>query len=184
MRKIAITSLVAALLAVPAALTAQQAPGAPGTIQEQEWLQRLAGDWEATIAVFSAPGQPPLEVQATETTRRVGQLWVLTHAETKLAAMPFARALTLGYDAAKKKYVGTWVDSSSTYIGHYEGTLDAAATTLTMEGELPHPYDGRLVKVREVIEVKGPDQKVVTTSLEGDDGSWFTLVIVNARRTK
>ena len=183
MRKIAIAGFLAAALAMPAALAAQNAPGAP--TQEHAWLQRLAGEWETEIEVVTQPGQPPLKLKATESTRRIGQLWVLTAGETTPPAMPFARALALGYDSAKKKYVGTWVDSNSTHIGRYEGAMDAAGKTLTLEGEIPHPYDGtRLVKVREVIELKSPDQKVVTTSLQGDDGNWFPLVTVNAQRRK
>ena len=182
MRKIAIAGFVAVVLALPAALAAQ---GAPGPGQEHEWLQRLAGEWEADLEVTAAPGQPPLKLKSTETTRPIGKLWILTQGETALPAMPFARALTLGYDTAKKKYVGTWVDSNSTYIGRYEGEMDAAGKTLTLAGEIPHPYDNvRLVKVREVIELKSPDEKVVTTSLQGDDGNWFTLVTVNAQRKK
>ena len=182
MRKIAIAGFVAALLALPATLIAQ---GPPGPAKEHEWLQRLAGDWETELEVMTAPGQPPLKVKATETIRRIGQLWVLSEADTKPPAMPFARALAVGYDTAKKKYVGTWVDSNSTHIGRYEGTTDAAGNTLTLEGEIPHPYDAvRMVKVREVIELKGPDEKVVTTSLQGDDGNWFPLVTAKAQRKK
>lgn len=177
MRKIAIASFVALLTA--AALAAQ------GPASEHEWLQRLAGEWEADLELMTAPGQPPLKVKATETTRRIGQLWTLTVAETQPPGMPFARSLTLGYDTARKKYVGTWVDSNSTHIGRYEGTMDAAGKTLTLIGETPHPYDNvRMVQVREVIEIKSPDEKFVTTSLQGDDGKWLTLVTVNARRKK
>lgn len=184
MRKIAIAGFLAAVLAV-SAVAAQNVPGAAGPAKEHEWLQSLAGQWEADLEVVAAPGQPPMKLKATETTRRIGQLWILTEAETKQAAMHFARGLILGYDTAKKKYVGTWVDSNSTHIGRYEGTMDAAGKTLTLEGEIPHPYDNvRMVKVREVIELKSPDQKVVTTSLQGDDGNWFTLVTVNAQRKK
>ena len=182
MRKIVIAGFLAAALALPAALVAQ---GPPGPAKEHEWLQRLTGDWETELEVMTAPGQPPMKVKGTETTRKIGQLWVLTEAETKPPAMPFARALAVGYDPAKKKYVGTWVDSNSTNIGRYEGTVDAAGNTLTLEGEIPHPYDAvKMVKVREVIELKSADEKVVTTSLQGDDGNWLTLVTVKAQRKK
>ena len=184
MRTIAIASFVAAVLVLPAALAAQ-GPGTTGPAKEHGWLQGLAGQWESDIEVSTGPGQPPLKVKGTETTRPIGKLWIVSEGETKQAAMSFARSLTLGYDAAKKKYVGTWVDSNSAYIGRYEGEMDAAGKTLTLAGEIPHPYDNvRLVKVREVIELKSPDQKVVTTSLQGDDGNWFTLVNVNAQRKK
>lgn len=184
MRKLVIASFMAALLVVSAHLAAQDAPGASAPAKELEWLQRLTGEWETELEVFAGPGQPPLKVKATETTRQIGQLWTLTEGETKQPAMPYARALVLGYDAAKKKYVGTWVDSNSTHIGRYEGEIDAAGKTLTLVGEMPHPFDGRLAKVREVIEIKSPDQKVVTTALQGDDGNWLTLVTVDARRKK
>jgi hypothetical protein len=71
------------------------------------------------------------------------------------------------------------------HIGKYEGSTDAAGRALTLEGEMPSPFDpARSVRVREVIELKSRDQKVVTTSLQGEDGNWFTLVTVNARRKK
>ena len=183
MRKIAIASFMAAVLAMPATLAAQ--PGGPAATKEHEWLHQLAGRWEADVEVSAEPGKPPLKLKSTEDTRRIGGFWILSASEALPPGMPFARALTLGYDPLKKKYVGTWVDSNSTHIGTYEGSLDAAGTTLTLEGEMPSPFDpSSSVRVREVIELKSPDQKVVTTSLQGEDGNWFTLVTVNARRKK
>lgn len=180
MRKTAIAGFLAAALAVPATLAAQ---GMPAPTKEHEWLHQLAGQWEADLEVSAGPGQPPLKLKSTENTRRIGGFWILSESEVTPPGMPFARALTLGYDPQKKKYMGTWVDSTSTRIGNYEGAMDAAGKTLTLEGEMPSPFDpARSVRVREVIELKSPDQKVVTTSLQGDDGSWFPLVTINARR--
>lgn len=178
MRKIAIASFTAALLAVSATLAAQAPP------KEHEWLHQLAGQWEADMEVWAEPGKPPLKVKSTENARRIGG-WILSESAVTPPGMPFARALTLGYDPQKKKYVGTWVDSNSTHIGKYEGTMDAAGKTLTLEGEMPSPFDpARSVRVREAIEIKSADQKVATTSLQGEDGNWFTLLTVNARRKK
>lgn len=185
MRKIAIASFMAAVLAVSAAFAAQDAPGIPGSTKEHEWLHQLAGQWEADVEVFAEPGKPPLKLKSTESTRRIGGFWILSESEITPPGMPFARALTLGYDPQKKLYVGTWVDSNSTHIGKYEGSRDAAGTTLTLEGEMPSPFDPvKSVRVREVIELKSPDQKVVKTSLQGEDGNWFPLLTVNARRKK
>lgn len=183
MRRVVLASFVAVLLPWSSALGAQEAPAPPPRPEGYEWLRGLVGQWEAEVEVVSQPGQPPLKVTSTESIRPIGGRWILSEGETTSAAMPFARALILGYDAAKEKYVGTWVDTNSTHIGVYEGTLDAAGAVLTLEGELPHPHDGvRKVKVREAIALKGPGHKVVTTALQGDDGAWFTLVTVEARR--
>lgn len=182
MRKIVIAGFMAAVLAMAATLAAQ--PGIPAT-KEHEWLHQLAGQWEADVEVSAEPGKPPLKLKSTEDTRRIGGFWILSASEVPPPGMPFARALTLGWDPQKKKYVGTWVDSFSTYIGRYEGSMDAAGRTLTLEGEMPSPFDpAKSVRVREVIELKSQDQKVVTTSVQGEDGSWFTLVRVDARRRK
>ncbi|HWM92549.1 MAG TPA: DUF1579 domain-containing protein [Thermoanaerobaculia bacterium] len=184
MRKIAVAGFMAAVLAMSVTLAAQ-APGMVAPTKEHEWLHQLAGQWEADLEVFAGPGNPPLKVKATENTRRIGGFWILSESEVTPPGMPFARALTLGYDPQKKKYVGTLVDSNSTHIGKYEGSMDAAGRTLTLEGEMPSPFDpAKSVRVREVIELKSRDQKVVTTSVQGEDGNWFTLLTVNARRKK
>ena len=185
MRKIAIAGFMAAVLAMSSALAAQDAPGMPAPTKEHEWLHQLAGQWEADLEVSAGPGKPPLKLKSTENTRRIGGFWILSESEVTPPGMPFARALTLGYDPQKKKYVGTWVDSTSTHIGKSEGSMDAAGMTLTLEGEMPSPFDpSKSVRVREVIELKSRDLKVITTSLQGEDGNWFTLVTVNARRKK
>jgi hypothetical protein len=60
------------------------------------------------------------------------------------------------YDAAKKKYVGVWIDSMSTAPMVMEGTFDAAKKTLTMVGDGPGP-DGKPTKHRTVSEWKDED---------------------------
>lgn len=184
MRKIAIACMAAALT-VSAALAAEDAPGNLAPTKEHEWLHQLAGQWEADLEVWSEPGKPPMKLKSTENTRRIGRLWIVSESAVTAPGTPFARALTLGYDPQTKKYVGTWVDTNSTHIGKYEGLMDAAGKTLTLEGDTPSPFDpAKSVRVREVIELKSPDQKVTTTSLQGEDGNWFKLVTVSARRKK
>lgn len=185
MRKIAIAGFMAAVLAVSAVVVAEDAPDLLAPTKEHAWLHQLAGQWEADTEVWAEPGKPPLKLKSTENTRRIGGFWILSESEVIAPGMPYARALTLGYDPQKKKYVGTWVDANSTHIGTYEGAIDAAGKTLTLEGEMPSPFvPNKSVRVREVIELKSQDQKVATTSLQGEDGNWLKLVTVNARRKK
>lgn len=46
---------------------------------------------------------------------------------------PMCGIQTIGYDATKKKYVGTWVDSMMNYLWLYEGNVDETGNKLTHE---------------------------------------------------
>ena len=97
---------------------------------------------------------------------------------------PFTGNLTLGYDPDKKKYVGTWFDSMSSYLWQYQGTVDASGKTLTLETEGPsHDMPGQIVKDRETTEIKSKDHKVFT-SVRQKDGKWVTGLTINYRRRK
>jgi hypothetical protein len=40
------------------------------------------------------------------------------------------------------------------------------------------------MRYREVLQVKGPDQKVLTSAIEGADGNYTTFLTINYRRKK
>ena len=45
--------------------------------------------------------------------------------------------MTLGYDPAKKRFVGTWVGSMMAHLWVYEGSMDAEEKVLTLSAEGP-----------------------------------------------
>jgi hypothetical protein len=96
--------------------------------------------------------------------------------------IPVTGVMTIGYDAQKKKYVGTWVCSMADWLCKYEGTVDGQVLTLETEG--PHPATGKPVKMRDVIEVKDRDHKVLTSLIRGEDGKWVTFMTMTSRRKK
>ena len=131
------------------------------------------------------PGKPAIKAKGTETSRLIGGFWVVGEGKGEMMNMPFTSVLTLGYDPDKKKYVGTWVDSMSSYLWKYEGTVDATGKILTLETEGPCPMaPGKLSKFREVTEFKSKDHRVFTSSILADDGKWTTMVTVNSHRKK
>jgi hypothetical protein len=184
MKKIAVSGFMLALLA-SAAVCAAQAPQLPTPEKAHQWLQQLVGEWEAVGEAYPAPGQPPMKIKGTESVRSVGGFWVVAENRSTMMDMPFTGVMTLGYDPERKKYVGTWLDSMSSYLWTYEGTVDSTGKTLTLETEGPCPMaPGRLSRIREVIELKGKDQKVFTSSVQAEDGKWVTGMTLNYRRKK
>lgn len=173
MRKIGVCALV--LLAALGA-TAEEPPK---PAKEHEWLQQLVGEWTTHIEAVAAPGEAPQKSEVTETGRSLGGFWVLV--ETKSPA--YTGILTLGYDPEKKHYVGTWVDSTGSTMWHYKGTLEGNSLTLEAEGPAMDLPAGKLAKYRDVIEVKGKDEKTLT-SLREKDGKWIAYATAKAKRKK
>lgn len=89
---------------------------------EHHFLQRMVGEWTCETECIMGPDQPPMTSTATETVRAVGDLWVV--AEGKMDGpdgKPMVTMLTLGFDPAKDKFVGTFAASCMTHLWIYEG---------------------------------------------------------------
>ena len=178
----ALFALVALLFVSVNVCRAEEFPK-PGP--EHAWLQQLVGEWEAETEAYMEPGKPPMRMKGTESVRPLGAFWTITEVKSTMMDMPFTGNMTLGYDADKKKYVGTWVDSMTGHLWQYEGTMDAAGKTLTLESEGTCPMrPGKLTKFREVMELKDKDHKTFTSSMQGDDGQWVTMMTSHAQRKK
>jgi hypothetical protein len=162
---------------------AEDAPKMATPQKEHQWLQQLAGEWETEAEMIMGPGQPPVKSKGTESVRSLGGLWSVAEIKGDCLGVPVTGLLTIGYDAQKKKYVGSWVCSMCDWLWKYEGTVDGKVLTLECEG--PSPDDPKkLVKMRDVIEVKDKDTKVVTSSMLGADGKWVTFMTMTSKRKK
>ena len=194
-KQFALAGVLAAMFIGAAVLTAQDAqpaaaqdapgiPGLPEPTKEHAWLHQAVGEWETDGEANMGPGQPAIKCTGTETVRGLGKFWTVTESKMSIMEMPMAGVMTLGYDPEKKKYVGTWVDSMTSHLWQYQGTVDAAGKVLTLEAEGPNPAaPGTMAKFRETIEFKSKDHKVFTSSMESD-GQWVTFVTMNAKRKK
>jgi Protein of unknown function (DUF1579) len=182
MRRVVIAGLCLALLATAGWLQAQDAKGAAAPLAGNEWLKQFAGEWDSDGEAMPAPGQPPIKSKGTESARMLGEHWVIAQGQSTFMEMPFSFVFSLGYDPARQKFVGTWVDSVSSYLWLYEGTLDASGKTLTLESEGPFAgTPGKLAKFRETIEFPSKDQRVFKTHVLVD-GKWQPLVTIHSRR--
>ncbi|RJG10609.1 DUF1579 domain-containing protein [Pseudomonas cavernicola] len=153
--------------------------------KEHQWLQKLVGEWTCEVECIIEPGQPPVKWMGSESVRSLGGLWILGEGQSEMPAgdSPASSVLTLGYDPQKKRFVGTWIGSMMPHLWVYDGELDAAARVLTLDTEGPNmAAEGALAKYKDVIELKSDDQRVLTSHMLGDDGTWQQFVTVNYRR--
>src|SRR5262249_37084112 len=179
MRKMAVLAMVAAVLTSGAGTRAQDAPKVPAPQKEHKWLKLLEGEWETEAEMVVEPGKLPVKSKGTESVRSLGGFWSVAEMKGDCLGVPVTGVMTIGYDAQKKKYVGTWVCSLCDWLCKYEGTVDGKVLTLECEG--PSPADpGKLVKMRDVIEIKGKDLKVLKSSMLGEDGKWVTFMTMTS----
>jgi hypothetical protein len=188
MRRFALFSLLTTVLAAPAVGQEAELPDMsdmPKPTKENKWLEQFAGEWTSESEIYAVPGQPPIKVSGEETARMIGGFWLMAESKSKLFEMPMTGILTVGYDAEKKSYVGTWIDSMTGYMWTYTGRVDEAGKALTLETRGPCPKKpGTLTNFKEVLELKDKDRKVFTSSMQEEDGSWTKMVVVNSQRKK
>ena len=182
MKRFGIAGL-AVVLGLVAVCGGQEPPQMPKPTKEHEWLGQLVGEWESEFSAVMGPGQEAMKGKGTESVRKLGGFWVVGEGKSEMMGMAVSSVMTLGYDAGKKKYIGTWVDSMQNHMWKYEGTVDEAGKVLTLETEGPNPMlPGQMSKFRDIIEVKGKDQKELRSMILGPDGKWFTFATVKYTR--
>src|SRR5687768_14671673 len=99
--------------------------------QEHQWLQQLVGEWTSEADCSMGPDKPMEKFKGTETVRSIGGLWVVCEGRGEMPGGGLATTImTLGYDPAKKLYLGTFIGSMMTHMWVYAGTRDAGGTVL------------------------------------------------------
>ncbi len=114
-----------------------QEEGMPTPTPEHGKILAGVGDWEGSLTMFDMPGAKPEPVPAKEKVTGIGGFWVLSDFTCEFMGMPYHGSGHVGYDAEKKKYVGTWVDSMSSYFSLMEGEYDASKKALVMRWQAP-----------------------------------------------
>ena len=70
------------------------------------------GHWNYENEALTEPGKPPMKLAGSESVRSLGGVWVLCEGQGQMPDGGTAKTLmTLGYDAAKKRFVGTFIGS-------------------------------------------------------------------------
>ena len=179
-RAISLSLLLA--LGFSAAASAQEA--SPST-KEHEWLEKFVGEWTSSSEYSPGPGLPSISCKGVTKVHKLGGLWIVGESESTMGEIKVSSVITLGYDPAKKKYVGTWVDSFNNHLWKYEGEVDSTGKVITLEAEGPDfTNPGKTTLFRDVYEFKSDDHKVLSSQVKGPDGAWTTFMTMDYRKKK
>ncbi|MBL0922032.1 MAG: DUF1579 domain-containing protein [Phycisphaerales bacterium] len=154
--------------------------------KEHQWLQQMCGEWTSEATCSGGPGQPDMVMKGTESVRPLGLLWIICKGKGEMPGGGEANMrLTLGYDPAKKMFVGSWIGSMMTHMWTYEGQLDVSGKVLTLDTTGPNMMEpGKTERYRETIEMKSADHRTFSSSMMGPDGKWATFMTAQYRRVK
>jgi hypothetical protein len=152
---------------------------------EHKWLEQLVGEWEWEMDAAMGADQPESKHSGTESVKSL-TVWVQCHGTHGMPdGNPALTVMTIGYDTAKKKFVGTFIGSMMTHLWVYEGELDAAGKVLTLAADGPSFTDPtQTTKYQDKIEVVSPDHRILTSQALGGDGQWHQFMTAHYRRKK
>ncbi|MGB7344732.1 MAG: DUF1579 domain-containing protein [Pirellulaceae bacterium] len=174
--KTLIIAIVAFVLGGITMAPAQQ-PELPSTEKEHQWLNQFAGEWTSVSQSVAYDDQPATKCTGAMKSRMLGEFWIINEITGDMGGSSVDAIQTIGYDADKKQYIGTWVDSMMNHLWRYEGTVDANGKKFVLLADGPNfMSDGKLTKFRDSYEFKTPDTIITTSEMMGDDGKWLTFM--------
>jgi hypothetical protein len=140
--------------------------------ENHKLLADMNGNWNYTIKFWMNPdpSAPPQQSKGTATRKSVmGGRYVVMDVsgkmqmpgeDGKMKDMQFKGMGIEGYDNAKQKFVGSWIDNMGTGIQFSDGTYDPATKTLTYTSEI-EMMPGMKTPVREVLKIADKDHMML-----------------------
>ncbi|MEE9391743.1 MAG: DUF1579 family protein [Planctomycetota bacterium] len=148
--------------------------------KEHKEILKSVGNWEGTLTSFM-PGAPSEPVAAKETVVAVGGFWTQSRFECEFGGVPYVGTGCVGYDPAKKKYLGTWIDSMSTALAIMEGDYDPKTKLHTMRWNTIDHISGKPVPSR--MEIAHQENSYTSTFYMGEGKGTKIMVISMKRKT-
>ncbi len=136
---------------------------------EHGFLEKLVGTWDVTS---SSMGN---DETWTEVVRSLNGIWFVAEGNGEMpgGGGPATTVLTLGYDPARGKYVGSWIGSMMNYMWVYEGDVSDDGTTLNLYTTGPDFSEpGKIGEYREQIVFTDRDNRIFNSSVKQPDGTW------------
>src|SRR5262245_20612382 len=139
-------------------------------IDAAKQMKRDVGAWNVVIKMFGGPSDAPSVSKGTETKFMLGDKWLISHFKGEIMGTSFEGLRQTGFDPEKKKFVASWVDSTSRYTTHAEGTWDEETQTMTSIGTGKGP--------------SGNEMKTKIVVTYNEDGSHTSTMMMHGQETK
>lgn len=153
---------------------------------QHAWLKKLVGEWSYESECGAGPDQPAAKVHGTESVRLLGDLWVICESRGQMPdGNSMSALMTLGFDPAKNKFVGTWIGSPMANLFVYEGILSPDQRVLPLDTTGPSFTDpAKTAHYQDVIEFTPEGHRLFWSQVRQDDGSWQKFMTARYTRTK
>ena len=153
--------------------------------KEHTWLHRMVGEWTYEVEASMQPGEPPQKFKGRETVRSIGGIWIVAEGQGEMGGGEATTILTVGFDPASKKFVGSWIGSMMSYLWHYEGTLDAAERVLTLNCEGPiFDGSGGMTKYKDVHTLISDNERTLAGNFLDKEGKWNEMMTCTYHRVR
>ena len=158
--------------------TSQETPMPRETpLPEHEYVQAGVGEWVGTMTSFmTADGTP---IPATQSVVAIGPFWTQSTFRCEFMGEPYTGTGALGYDPERKKFIGTWIDSYTSYMALMEGERNADGV-LVMQWMAPDPMGSGMILHRYEYEQKKDSE--VTNFFMGEGEGVQTMQISLRRK--
>lgn len=178
----AVPFLTLVAVAIVAGFAQAQPPQAEPTAQHK-FLKKFVGKWETKTSAKQGEQETAMEGQIES--KMLGQFWVVNRMTATLGEFKVVGRQQIGYSVKKKKFVGTWIDTTGDFIWHYEGSLSKNDTRLELIADGPDMTDPEKTAIyRDMYEFVSDNEVKLTSSVKGPDGKWIDFMSGTAKRVK
>lgn len=142
-----------------AMMEAWQKAATPG--EAHQFLASLAGSWNVSSKMWTAPGAPPMETQGTSTkTMILGGRFLQEDLKASMMGMPMEGLGITGYNNTTGEWEFTWMDNMGTMM--MTGAGKKTGDTITMETNYVDPISGEKSWSKMVTAIQDKDHHTFT----------------------
>ena len=144
-------------------------------------LKAEEGVWDADVELHvGKPGAPPIRKAGVQTNRRVSGGHAMLN-EFRYSDGSYAGTGLWGWDADRRRYTGSWIDSETQLVRHDSGWYDPGSRTMRWDADTLQP-DGATTRMRIVQQFEGDRRTFQIDVMDAATGAWRKLIVMTFRK--